>query len=1015
MRQSNFFFNGLSVVNVVLRFFCFILFLSMFSSITSASSRDWQQKVDYEMDVYLNDIDKGVKGSANITYTNNSPDTLDAIWFRLPPAALNGDSKVDQSTHRGRKNRFGKVDEHDWGDLTILKATSTDEMELKFLQDHSVGHLVLESPLLPGKTTSFTLEFATKFPLGKASYRISYSHGAYKGAYWYPSVCPYTPEYGWTVNRYYGTAEAYGEFGDYTIRYNVPNRMIVASTGELINEDEVLPPARLKGLDIHNPNPIPIPEGEEGEKRVTWIYEAKNVPDVAFVIDQEFLIDRIDYAGFEAWAFVRRGRTEEWSNAAEICGWTISELEKIYGKYPWPRVVAADARSAMEYPMLTMMTSSKPGYAYVMIHEVVHNYTPMIIHSSSVDAPVLDEGFTTFIEHELIKRWEKSDWNRERTYTRGLFSKKFTVRDDVLRGKRPYLEAVLAGEDLPMVRGADIADDYTLLRVSTYYKTPVMLNVLRTIIGEEAFWSGFKIYYEKNALTLSDENDMIEAFEEAARQPLGWFFKQFLYGSGDIDYAIKRFKCQENENDYFVNLTVERKADIRIPLKFGLVTVDGDTIRGELSFLPTDKAVKGFERWGSWDQLHETDSEFNFSFILNDDSKPKAIFLYPDSYVADRNPLDNRLPRALPNLKFDSAIYPMSPPSVDQYDISVGPAAGYNRVNKTLAGISVNGSYLERALCFSGEAYYPTDHSEDGLNWRIGGSHPISRSFGPWGVGFYAGDMHGDRFNEINIHRKWRSWNPGKRHKFKIVAGNWNKRSGGYLYYRPDIGNEKYISVEYEQIAELSYKVNFINGVEKSDFTVFSIMGSHERKLNQKTTQVLEMRFVNQSKSAPIRFNQTFGSGSRYDLLGHPVYGGEWYRYRRDRNYNTSVNTFGSINDNGALYGPEQFLICRLVFYRTIPEILRNTSYKFINRFTSKMEYGIHFALGGTNEWDRSDWDVIGELALNMRIKNLYGVSLESSVILASNKIRDRLLEGEYDNFPTVYLKMSIDSDRFFR
>ena len=274
-----------------------VLFLLLHSQTASSKLPQWQQRVNYDMDVTLVDSKQTLEGTAFINYINNSPDTLFMLWFRLPPEARNPESPVDHTIYRGRKGRLAGLDEENWGRLLVDSAWA-DDRTVEFFQDGSIGHLTLDPPLPPHDVANFSLRFQTRFPSGRGTSRIGYKDGQYKGAYWYPMICPYTPEYGWTVNRYFGTAEAYGEFGDFNIRYNVPYRFIVASTGELVNEAEVLPPERFEGLSIDNPNPIPMPLGEEGGRIVTWEYRAENVPDVAFAADTKFLIDRMDYGQF---------------------------------------------------------------------------------------------------------------------------------------------------------------------------------------------------------------------------------------------------------------------------------------------------------------------------------------------------------------------------------------------------------------------------------------------------------------------------------------------------------------------------------------------------------------------------------------------------------------------------------------------------------------------------------------------------------------------------------------------
>ncbi len=974
-------------------FYILLTFLLLILPKYSISSLpEWQQRVNYNIDVTLVDSIRTFQGAAEITYINNSPHTLGTLWFRLPPDARRGGSCVDQTLYRGRKHRFKTVPEENWGKLTVDSVFATG-IDAVFEQDHSIGQLHLDPPISPGDSARFTMHFQTRFPGPGAASRIAYDSGQYKGAYWYPMICPYTPEYGWTVNRYFGTAEAYGEFGDFTLRYTVPNRYIVASTGYLVNEDEVLPRERLEGLSISNPEPDPIPTGEEGERPVSWIYQADNVPDVAFVAGERFLIDRFDYGNFESWAFVKRGREEKWSDAAEVCGWTVQQLEDIYGEYPWPRVYAVDANSAMEYPMLTMMSWETPWYRYVMMHEIIHNYTPMIIHSNSVDAPVLDEGFTTFIEHELSERYEKTTRTRKKTYTRGVFTRDFVEHDYISRGIRPYLESVLDETDLPMVRGSDIAEDYWQLRVSTYYKTPVMLNALRSVIGEDAFWRGFRIYYRDNKFSHVDENDMIEAFEEAAGQPLGWFFKQFLYGNGDVDYSISDYQIPKTDKSTEIEFTVERHGEVRLPVRLAVVLATGDTLRGEIPFLPTDQELDGFERWGYWDQLH--DPAKNYTISVDPGFKTESIILDPDNRYSDSYPVNNRRPYSQVDLKFDIGIWPLEKPPIDRYQIRYGPIFGYGNTSGTMGGVKLRRDYLGRGNRWGFDILIPENSETEILNLRAGLAQPIWE--GPYRPQFFlrCGKMHGDWWANGGIHRLWRpASHEFTQHEFTLQLGVLNREedeyypfTNYYLTFEDEV--KSYVSVSYDlrknrRNHAINNKYAFISGYsrvignnnysEGRGYTTFEWELSQNINIWKKLLLMLEFRFVMLSQSTPAEFRPTLQAGAPLRLLGDPLFSAPWYR---DNSYPAFPlpNTYGALVSTGRNYSPDRFFIYRIGVRKSLKSLFKIQLGGPIGRFIGKIHPGIQHATGFVSTGSGSNPLEFGP---TLELIDFYGLTVSS-------------------------------------
>ncbi|MCB2210826.1 hypothetical protein KQI52_01800 [bacterium] len=1022
--------------------------------------------MNYDIDVTLIDSLRSMTGTATITYVNHSPDELDVLWFHLPPAALQGGSVVDQTRMRSRDKHWSRQPEATWGDLKVGQVRSLDGRTASFDQDYSIGQLHLDPPIQPGDSASFVLPFTTRFPTGGSQSRMGYSRGQYKGAYWYPQICPYTPEFGWTVNRYFGTGEAYGEFGDFTIRYTVPYKYIIASTGELVNESEVLPPERMKGLTLGNPFPTPIPEGEEGVRPITWIFQADQVPDVTFAMDPKFLIDRVDFGHFEAWSFSRRDQTDDWSDAAEVCGWTIQQLEEIYGPYPWPRVQASYSWSAMEYPMLTLMSWSSPQYVQVMIHEVVHNYTPMILHSNSQDEQWIDEGFTTYLEHVLLTKYEGTEVNKYRTYSRGLFSEEMIVRDADVRGQRPYLEAVLAGEDLPMVRASDTADDYPLLRVSSYYKGPVMLNTLRGVIGDEAFWRGFKILYQRHALTHVSSDDVVSSFEDASGQSLKWFFDQFLYSAVDLDYALENVDLDRNPSGgNTLRFTVHRKDEMKIPPLIGVITTDGDTLRGAVPFLPTDVVPEGYEAWGSWDQWHMPNARIRIEVQLPGDMKPAAILLDPDGFWTDRDPANNHWPWQAPKLAFDPILTPQPLPDLERWQMNVSPAMGYNLDTRLMAGLSVRGSYLEREDILLADVLIPSNNIDTYLpQYRVGFATPINRDFGPTYGTVYFGNMHGDAWGEIGLRRSWRKWNSSiNRITWSIKAGSWERYNSTLNATLSAPGSERgtlitgsnplarvavppALNHQYASQAGatpyLRAKANFAGRFGRipwkeelhwtigldDDFNVATWSIELAGSLPLGWELGTEARASVANGSAPARFIDAPGGAAPYEVMGSPLYGGAWntvdlnlppVRSPQSAHYSRLPRPHAPASlasDLGAVY-TDRFLALRFSQLNKLPQLLRRTGQVHVDRFLDRIRLGI-FESGMLFRNIRSN-DVAfgGELGVEAGLVDFYGLSFSARLapVYASDDYERTLDEihswtgQDFLDHTVVYVNLNLD------
>jgi len=991
-----------------------ILYLFLVAIVISpplyARNVDWQQEVNYELDVTLLDEAKSIGGSCLVTYINNSPDTLSTIWFRFPADALNNKSTVNKTPRRRPAGYFDKIPSWQYGGMTI-QSIESENQNIRLIQDGSIGSVDLEDPLIPGDTIMISMEFTTKFPMGRAASRIGWTNGQYKGAYWYPMICPYTPEYGWTVNRYYGTAEAFGEFGDFLVKYRVPNGFIVASTGELINESEVLPQDKLDALSINNTQSVEIPFS--GQKIETWIYFAENVPDVAFAMDRNFRIEKIDFGNFQSWSFVRKGREKEWHDAAEICGWTIQQLEGIYGPYPWNRVVATDSWSAMEYPQLTMMSSSSPRYTYVMIHEVVHNYTPMILHSSSVDEVWIDEGFTTFIEHELTNRWYDNKYNRIRSFDRGPFRKKFVVQDEVLRGKRPYLEAVLNNEDKPMHIGTDTAENYMTMRVSSYYKTPVMLNALRYVIGEAKFWQGFKNLYRDHVLSHITEKDVVDAFEEASGRSLGWFFNQYIHSSEDIDYSLE---IDGNE------LLIRRVGEIKLPLKIEVEWDDGVVENFVIPFLKSDLVEDGYKVLGYWDQIHEPGRTFTELIDRFDGRLIVKAQINKDGFLVDRNPLNDTFPEHRIISVFDSEVLPIEPYPVDAYRHTYGLSKGYKIHNGFMTGISLNGSYMGHDQNYSIEGLYPFKNSDDGMQFRMGISQPISKMPGETNLTTYFGKMHEDRWYEMGIQRKWRSWGSLYRSsEINTRIGTWERREPNgirkatpYIFGSLRLESSIYSRINWEQ------EISFVNEIAKPNAIGIEWNGEVRKRIYRYWMGIFESRASYSSPELTSRFKGNLKSGSPYDRLGHPIVGGMVGKTDNSAWPMTYTNAqMSSLPGNLVC---DAFYAYEINIYRPISSRYLKWTYDSFRNLVEMMAVGIYQSSALFHEEGEYKLGLGAEVGFELGVYKFYGADI---VLRLTPFYKWQTEDGRLGSSPGawdrerwnnhLYLYVSLNTDKFFR
>lgn len=538
-------------------------------------SRYWQMKADYSIDAFLDEENLVMKGEEWIVYHNQSPDPLDYVWLQLdenenrPEAESNyidGGKFSPPFTEQSLKS-LRSADQLVGHGVHIFQVKDQSGNPMVYEINQTMMRVNLNKTLLPGKKLKFFVSWSYKIPdrmklggRGGLEYFEEDGNHLFTIAQWYPRMCVYSDFQGWQNKQFTGRAEFALAFGDFDVRINVPSDHIVAATGECQNYRKILNAnqfARWKRAETST-EPVEIvllDEARNAEKnksleRKIWHYKAKNVRDFAFGSSRKFIWDamKIDVAGKpimcmsyypkEAYGLYRKFSTK-------VVAHTIRTYSKYTVDYPYPVAISVEASNGMEYPMIcfnggrtekdgTYSEGTKYGMLGVVIHEVGHNFFPMIINSDERQWTWMDEGLNTFVQYLT-----QEEFDNNYPSARGPAHKIV----DYMSLPKEQLEPVMTNSENLIHFGSN-----------AYHKTATALNILReTIMGRTLFDYAFKQYAQRWKLKHPTPADFFRTMEDASGVDLDWFWRAWFFGIDPVDISIDSVKVYAFTNKELVS------------------------------------------------------------------------------------------------------------------------------------------------------------------------------------------------------------------------------------------------------------------------------------------------------------------------------------------------------------------------------------------------------------------------------------------------------------------------------
>lgn len=624
----------------------------------------WQQDVDYEIHVSLDETTRTITGQETIQYTNNSPDTLHYLWFQLDPNYLSNSSerqRMKTAPHMAKDNPTLDIEsieamqrrqQYD-PELTIRNLSVNGTTVIPIIKSTQMK-VPLSSPLEPGEQLSISMDWSyimndASVLWARSGYEVlEDSETIFEVAQFYPRLAVYTDQAGWLTKPYLGTGEFASEFGDYEVYITVPKDHIVGATGRLQNPTDVLSEKQIRRLEkaASSDEPMFIVKPVEAEhnrltpssKTATWHFSASNVRDFAWGSSRTFVWD--------AWGREINGQTvmamsyypEEgmplWDKySTHAVAHTLEFYSNLVFPYPYPVAISMNGPIyGMEYPMISFngprpleddtyynqqgpWRHQKQGLISVIIHEVGHNWFPMIVNNDERSWIWMDEGLNTYVQTLAELEW----------------SEKYEPK----RGEPASIAGYMASDDdVPIMTDAD---SVTSRGNNAYAKPAAALNILRyTIVGPALFDDAFSHYSQQWAFKRPYPADFFRAIEDASGTDLDWFWRAWFYGTNHVDLAITNIEVYQAQNPdptvHKARQKEERESE-KVPTKR---RQDGAT---KTQYAERYPSVLDF--YDTYDNLDVTDDDIAEYESLLDDLDPELQPYLHSNKILNRITIEN--------------------------------------------------------------------------------------------------------------------------------------------------------------------------------------------------------------------------------------------------------------------------------------------------------------------------------------------------------------------------------------
>lgn len=629
------------------RVYATLIFVMGIQFALAQTSQKFQQRVDVDIEVSLNDQAKSLHGKVTMNYHNNSPDTLHFIYMHLWPNAYSSDRTAYNKQAVENQNTTFYLDEKtNWGFIDSLDFEVNGlSVNLETTEQPDIAILRLNEPILPGITARIASPFRVQIP--KTYSRLGHTDESLQISQWYPKPAVYNQD-GWHPMPYLDQGEFFSEFGDYKVSITLPADYTVLATGTIETASEI------EWLEQKIASRTARDSSFSGKTipNKTVTFSEKNVHDFAWFADKNWLVEKEEFwipgnqESTIAYVAYSPEHQEGWKNALEFVKNSTLEYSKEIGNYPYKTVKAIEGRllagGGMEYPTITIIIPSNDEATVkeIIYHEVGHNWFYGILANNERREPWLDESLNSFYENKFLKENESNQ-----------------ILEQMMSD---HFRRVNMGQAISLT-----SEDFTGLNygLEVYRNGAKYFEWLEAIMGSDEFQNAMQAYFSKHRFQHVDAADLANAMQQNSKLDLSWFFEDLINTRHPIDFGIKKIK---NKNDGSV-ITLINKNPTPLPAILVLQGKKND----EENERPIELvATPPFT--GKYEML------VNPGFGKIEEAKIHEV-------IADNNPRNN-IYRNGKNVHF--RIRPIvALNNTEHHTLALSPALGYNHYDGFMAGI----------------------------------------------------------------------------------------------------------------------------------------------------------------------------------------------------------------------------------------------------------------------------------------------------------------------------------------
>ena len=522
----------------------------------------WQQRVNYYMEIDMDVKTNQYQGKQKLTYTNNSPDELNQVFYHLYFNAFQPGSMMDVRSrtiadpdHRVR-DRIFKLDSQQIG-YQKVNSLRQNGKNVSFKTVGTILEVKLNQPVKAGETVVFEMEWEAQVPVQiRRSGRDSAEGVRYSMAQWFPKMAEYDYQ-GWHADEYIGR-EFYGVWGNYEVKIAIDKDYVLGGTGYLQNPLEIGHGYEASGQTVRQK----VKDG-----KLTWHFIAPEVHDFMWAADTDYQHDQLTMKNGTILHFLhQKGQNDDnWKKLMLLTEKAFEYANANFGQYPYKQFsVIQGGDGGMEYPMSTLITgqrSSLQSLLSVTIHEFMHDWYHGVLGNNEALSPWMDEGFTSYATSRI---------NRHLNLLRGAGANK-AQRLGSTAGQGSYLAIARSGREEPLSTHADHYELNGAYGAAAYGKGAVWMSQLGYVIGEAARDKGLLTYFDQWKFKHPNPNDVLRVFEQVSGLELDWYNEYFVYTTKQIDYGVKEVVGKETQT----MITLEKPGQMPMPIDLVVTYKDG--------------------------------------------------------------------------------------------------------------------------------------------------------------------------------------------------------------------------------------------------------------------------------------------------------------------------------------------------------------------------------------------------------------------------------------------------------